>query len=483
MAREEKLLAKAEELLPELIETEVEPAPYSREPLASGGSLLLDFGDHQVGYITLDLGFVGSHPDAPVWLRLRFAERLCEFEEDVASYDGWISRGWIQSEELHVDVLPCKLELPRRYAFRYVLVEVLDVSGKFSLVVEGARCRAVSSADDEKLLPFAGETRDAELDRIACWTLHECMQTVFEDGPKRDRRLWMGDLRLEALANYRTYGNNDLVKACLYLFAGSTLEDGRVSACIFLEPQIEADDTVMFDYSLLFIATVRDYLAQTGDVQAARELYPCARRQWKLAQECFGENDLVCDSDVLGWCFVDWNLGLNKQASAQGVYLYCARALLELARELGEDADVAALETDLDRKATAAGLLFDAELGVFVSGEERQVSWASQIWMVLGGVAGAEVLDAVAALSDAEGMVTPYAYHHYVDALISVGRREQGLDVLRRYWGGMADLGADTFWELFDPENPDASPYGGTIVNSYCHAWSCAPAYFLRPAV
>ena len=44
----------------------------------------------------------------------------------------------------------------------------------------------------------------------------------------------------------------------------------------------------------------------------------------------------------------------------------------------------------------------------------------------------------------------------------------------------MVKLGADTFWELYNPANPDESPYGGTIVNSYCHAWSCAPAYFLR---
>ena len=51
---------------------------------------------------------------------------------------------------------------------------------------------------------------------------------------------------------------------------------------------------------------------------------------------------------------------------------------------------------------------------------------------------------------------------------------------LRDYWGGMLDEGADTFWELYNPENPNESPYGGTIVNSYCHAWSCAPAYYLR---
>ena len=32
----------------------------------------------------------------------------------------------------------------------------------------------------------------------------------------------------------------------------------------------------------------------------------------------------------------------------------------------------------------------------------------------------------------------------------------------------------------YNPSNPDESPYGSPIVNSYCHAWSCSPAYFLR---
>ncbi len=45
---------------------------------------------------------------------------------------------------------------------------------------------------------------------------------------------------------------------------------------------------------------------------------------------------------------------------------------------------------------------------------------------------------------------------------------------------GMLKEGADTFWELYNPKNPNESPYGGTIVNSYCHAWSCGPTYFLR---
>ncbi|MBR3404572.1 MAG: beta-galactosidase [Firmicutes bacterium] len=54
---------------------------------------------------------------------------------------------------------------------------------------------------------------------------------------------------------------------------------------------------------------------------------------------------------------------------------------------------------------------------------------------------------------------------------------EKALQVLKDYWGGMINEGADTFWELYDPKDPEASPYGGSIVNSYCHAWSCAPFF------
>ena len=96
------------------------------------------------------------------------------------------------------------------------------------------------------------DTQLREIDRIACRTLHDCMQEVFEDGPKRDRRLWIGDLRLQALVNYETYRQNNLVKRCLYLFAGSTLPGGRVGAAMFIRPEIEVDDTCMFDYMLFY---------------------------------------------------------------------------------------------------------------------------------------------------------------------------------------------------------------------------------------
>ena len=46
--------------------------------------------------------------------------------------------------------------------------------------------------------------------------------------------------------------------------------------------------------------------------------------------------------------------------------------------------------------------------------------------------------------------------------------------------GAMLKAGADCFWELYDPTDPDRSPYGSPVINSCCHAWSCTPAYFFR---
>ena len=46
--------------------------------------------------------------------------------------------------------------------------------------------------------------------------------------------------------------------------------------------------------------------------------------------------------------------------------------------------------------------------------------------------------------------LTPYACHHVCEALARCGCQMQCLELMRRYWGGMAGTGADTFCECFD---------------------------------
>ena len=226
-------IVKTEDVYPEVHKKD-EIGNLSSYHLTKGDKICLDLGDHQVGYVTLKLNSVGSPQDAPAFFRLKFGEIAKEMTEDSADYDGWISRGWIQEEFIHVDVLPAELKLPRRYAFRYMEIEVIDTSLKWQMVVEDVSCVSVSAVSMEDVKPVESEDEMIrKLDRVSLRTLQNCMQSVFEDGPKRDRRLWLGDLRLQALANYETFHNMDLVKRCLYLFAGQTKDNGQVSACLF----------------------------------------------------------------------------------------------------------------------------------------------------------------------------------------------------------------------------------------------------------
>ena len=453
--------------------------------LSKDQSLILDFGDHRVGRFSIDIASVGSPMDAPLTLRLKFAEIIAELKADANAYKGWLSSSWIQNEVIHLDELPAKLELPRRYSFRYVELEVLDTSPKWSasfsnpIVVTDS---AVSMSDLKKV-----DIKDPllkRIDEIGVKTLADCMQDVFEDGPKRDRRLWLGDLRLQALANYETFGNKELVKRCLYLFAGLTCEDGRIVANVFHKPKLVPDDTFLFDYSLFFISTLKDYYDFSHDLEIVKELYPIAIRQLKISLS-YLDNRNILKAPEGYMVFIDWSNSIDKEASGQAVIIYVLKQFLFLA-ELIKD-DYATEIKELIEKTTKASLdlLYDKQKHLFTSGEKKEINIASQAWMVLAHVLPDEenkivMQNAVKELFPVKDIATPYMYHHIALALLEAGLKEDAIALIKHYWGKMVELGADTFWEAFMPQDPNFSPYGSPIVNSYCHAWSCTATYLIR---
>ena len=194
---------------------------------------------------------------------------------------------------------------------------------------------------------------------------------------------------------------------------------------------------------------------------------------------------MVIDQGDAFWCFLDWGEGLNKQAGAQAVLLYSMRYGMRLAKAMGDNSRMRQLQDQTETlKQAAVEAFWDERLQMFVSGSERQVSWASQVWMILAHVfdrdKSRELILHTRQVNPEVRMVTPYMYHHYLDALIWCGEKELALEEMDRYWGGMIKAGADTFWEVYNPDNRYESPYGSTLVNSYCHAWSCTPTYLLR---
>ena len=458
---------------------------FSQTSFGKGDQVILDFGSHRVGYLSFHLGVEGVNVDAPARLRLTFGEIPYDVTENLHPCKTWISTSWLPDEIINVDWLPADVEMPRRYSFRYLKIEVLDTSPKYKVRFKDVRVRAVSAVSPHLAAAVPKlEVEDSELvdiDRISQVTLRDCMQTVFEDGPRRDRRLWLGDLRLQALANYCTFKDYDLVKRCLYLFAALPREDGSLPACIFEKPKLAPASDYIVDYDALFGPTVYDYTLASGDHETAIELWPTVLGSMKMTLAHLDENGRFNSAATAAWKFLDWSDGLETDAGMHGLVLFCCKEINKLAALISKPVPFANI---VPKMTTAALYFYEESRGVFVSGPNRQISWSSQAWLGLAGAMDPQsCLKAItAAMADPKAVkpLTPYAYHHVAEALARNGGEEQCLKLMKEYWGGMVKAGADTFWECFDAEDSRKSPYGDCHNNSYCHAWSCTPSYLLR---
>ena len=462
-----------------------QPESLRSKSFRAGDSFIVDFGGHRTGYLSFSIEGVGRSVDAPTRLRLTFGEVPGDVAEPLHPYRGTLSEAWLPEETINVDFLPQKVRMPRRYAFRYVKVEVIATSPNYSARFSNFEASAVTSAQGTiPSLPDSVPASLRRIDEVSIATLRDCMQTVFEDGPRRDQRLWIGDLRLQALANYSTYRNFDLVRRCMYLLVAFPREDGLLHADVFEKPTPTMAGDVCLDYAALFMAVLADYVKASGDLATGRELWAVAKRQLEIISKNLDGNGLFVDPKNV-WIFVDWKSALDRTASMHGILLYCYRQGLELAGSLGDSRAASEYTRTIDRMTSAGRAAFyDSERKVFVSGASRQVSWASQAWLVLAGVAtgetAAETLRNAMADPNSVRPGAPYMYHYVVSALLACGQRQQAMKLIEEYWGAMVTHGADTFWEVFDPTDSHTSPYEDVHINSFCHAWSCTPAFLLR---
>lgn len=450
--------------------------------------IILDFGQHLTGRFSFSLEDIRGVADAPIRLKFTFGEVPAEVVTPFDPYEGALSRAWLQDEIITVTEVPTAVTVPRRLSFRYVKIELLGSSRYSDFRISNVELSATTSATakPDALAPST-DPLISDIDRIGLATLKECMQTVYEDGPKRDQRLWIGDLYLESLANVYSFRNHQLTKHCLYLLAALCNEKGFLNGNVFEKPAPHPQANFLFDYALLYNVTLKEYLAATGDRETALDLWEIVRKQTELATMYMLPDGSLDHERAMkeSWVFIDWRQELDKQAALYGVTIYALKQTYELAKALGKEKEVAGIPTQVSSLTKAARrLLYDKAGGVFVSGSSRQVSYASQAWMVLSGVGtareGAVAFKALQSRTDVVMPGAPYLYHYVIEAMIQCGMTGEARTVLVDYWGGMVKKGADTFWEVYDPKNDFLSPYNSFVINSYCHAWSCTPVYFIR---
>ena len=399
-----------------------------------GPFFLIDFGEETVGFLRFRTSSSG-----PVRVRLRYGEILAECVSEPAR-NKLMHRMLV--EEIMLGDGVQEWESRMRVGFRFVRVELFDSP-------EEVEFSGFSVRTSLYPVEYRGyfHCSDPLLNRI--WeagrkTVHLCMQEYYLDGIKRDRFLWVGDTRAEALYNYYLFGDRELFRFCWEALASGQYADGAIPS--------EAGEgaSCLWDYVAWWVIALHDYRLFTGDdefpLKLRRNLYAAA--DWLAARA--GKNGTI---DIPENPCTSWMIVLNQAVGLSPflnqLYLRTLRTAVEIAGLAGDAAELSRYRELLERTEPAVeNLLREKPLS-----EEKGLASAST------------------------------GLYEILEQQFARGESGKALESIRRNWGALLASGADTLYEGFyasDRHYPSVTdPSEKRLFISYCHGWTAGPCALL----
>jgi alpha-L-rhamnosidase len=428
------------------------------ENRADAPMLVCDFGREIHGGLQLVIRNTAGNRPAP--LRVTFGESISEAigdpNQDHAIHQHSILVPWAGIHEVGCT------------GFRFVRIEVTE-PGTF---VELLGVRAVTLMQPEA--PIGSfESSDPLLNKIwntSAYTLQLCMQEQLWDGIKRDRLVWAGDLHPEVMTLLNVFGAHRIVPSSFeYLRHDTPLPKWMNGAPT---------------YSLWWIISLRDWWMHTADratVEQSKSYLVKLLANFLELIDAKGKENMPSR-------FLDWATAADPVAVEVG-----AHALMRLGMKAGVD-----LCTLLEKPALAAKCrkAFDRLARHTPPAVRNQQANALR---VLAGLADADETNRAIFAPDPTVGLSPFYAYYVLEARARAGDHVGCLDLIRKYWGGMLNMGATSFWEHFDlawlrgekkPTRIDEWPvadrpcihrdfgdycYKG-FRHSLCHAWASGPA-------
>lgn len=246
-------------------------------------------------------------------------------------------------------------------------------------------------------------------------------------------------------------------------------------------PPLPATMNNITSYSLWWIVCQSEYFRVSGRLDYLKEQHSYLRN---LAKQFASYIDEAGAEHLPGRRFLDWPSNdddVAKHAGLQGLMAFAFRRGAELAAALGDGQLLELCRTTITRLSNHR--------------PECTGNKTAAALQILGGIADrSETL-----LSSPGKNISTFGGAFVLDAMAQLDKIEEGVQLIRSYWGAMIDRGATTFWEDFNLdwlENSgriDELPPPGVrdlhadygnycykgLRHSLCHGWASAPCFWL----
>lgn len=378
------------------------------------------------------------------------------------------------------------------------MLSTLDArSGRYMLLVSWgpAHLKDVHILEESYPVDLKGSFRSDDPELNAIWSIGvDTARINMTDGyadPWRERGQWWGDSFVVDHVNQVAFGDTDLLKRGLRL-----MMDGAVNGLPrSLAPH--GGDNYILDYGMLWVQSLADYTARTGDKTVARESLATISEFLArlLAMEDTKTHLLnVPDGSWAKSALVDFRahygqVGTGARGTAgwstpvNAMYYGTLLAAANIAAETGDfaQADAWRKQAEVLRHAINTHLYLPFEqryASTYYNSILGQPTVYAQAWPLAYGVTPSSEITAVAqsllnlmSNDPTRASVGPYGMFWVLEGLVRANQVDEAIRLMRLHYGYMLRLGATTWWESFNSH----LSYNSAL----SHGWGSAPTWFL----
>ena len=431
-------------------------------------AILLDFGKEMHGGIQIVTGMHAEN--SPVKVRITLGESVSEAMSSVPGSTATNDHA-IRDFEL---LLPWLGTVETgNSGFRFVKIELLENNRELKL----KEIRAIAVQRDILWLG-SFKSSDERLNQIwqtGAYTVYLNMQNFLWDGIKRDRLVWVGDMHPEIMTMLSVFGYNEVVPKSLDLIRDITKLPEYMNG--------------ISSYSMWWILIQYQWYMNNGDLKYLEKNQDYIYSTLNLLEK---KIDSSGKENLDGMRFLDWPTSPNIEAIHAGL-----QSMMIMTFDAGRK--IAGELKDKEKE-----IRFDKTIQLLkkhIPNPNNNKSGAALL--ALSGLEDAKKINQdYLSVNPTEGISTFYGYY-VLQARAMAGDYDGAIDLIRKYWGGMIELGATTFWEDFDlkwMENAgridQITPKGKVDVhaqygnycykglrNSFCHGWASGPTAWLSQHV